>query len=151
MDEDLAAINTNTRIERIKSFFIKNKKILLSMVIIIILFLIGFFAFDEYKNKKKIEISNLYHSIIIQYSEKTRINTKNALTDLVNRKDPTYSPLSLYFIIDNNLISDQNIVNELFDVLINKTLLQEEIKNLIIYKKALYNADNANENQMLNL
>ncbi len=151
MDEDLAAINTNTRIERIKSFFIKNKKILLSMVIIIILFLIGFFAFDEYKNKKKIEISNLYHSIIIQYSEKTRINTKNALTDLVNRKDPTYSPLSLYFIIDNNLISDQNIVNELFDVLINKTLLQEEIKNLIIYKKALYNADNANENQMLNI
>ena len=151
MDEDLAAINTNTRIERIKSFFIKNKKILLSIVIIIILFLIGFFAFDEYKNKKKIEISNLYHSIIIQYSEKTRINTKNALTNLVNRKDPTYSPLSLYFIIDNNLISDQNIVNELFDVLINKTSLQQEIKNLIIYKKALYNADNANENQMLNI
>ena len=67
------------------------------------------------------------------------------LINLVDKKDPTYSPLSLYFIIDNDLIADRNKVNELFDVIIKETSLQKEIKNLIIYKKALYNADKGDE------
>ena len=69
---------------------------------------------------------------------------------LVREKDPTYSPLSLYFIIDNNLKENQE-VNSLFDILINKTSLEDEIKNLIIYKKALFNADTANENELLEI
>ena len=69
---------------------------------------------------------------------------------LVREKDPTYSPLALYFIIDNNLKETQE-VNNFFDILINKTSLEKEIKNLIIYKKALYNADSSNEQQMLDI
>ena len=56
-----------------------------------------------------------------------------------------------YFIIDNKLLDNHDEINELFDVLINKTSLEEEIKNLIIYKKALFNADNVNENQLLKI
>ena len=66
-------------------------------------------------------------------------------------KDPTYSPLSLYFIIDNNLINNQEKINLLFDVLIKDTSLDSEIRNLIIYKKALYNADNAQESDLLKM
>ena len=40
-------------------------------------------------------------------------------------------------------------VNELFDTIIEKTKLESEIKNLIIYKKGLYNADTSNENELL--
>jgi len=39
----------------------------------------------------------------------------------------------------------------LFDILINKTSLETEIKNLIIYKKALYNADTSNESELLSI
>jgi len=35
--------------------------------------------------------------------------------------------------------------------LINDTSLDSEINNLIIYKKALYNADNAQESDLLNM
>jgi hypothetical protein len=42
-------------------------------------------------------------------------------------------------------------VNSLFDILINKTSLENEIKNLIIYKKALFNADAVDENELLDL
>ena len=77
--------------------------------------------------------------------------TLNSLIEIINEKDPTYSPLSLYFIIDNNLVSDQSKINLLFDILIMDTSLDAEIKNLIIYKKALYNADNAQESDLLNL
>ena len=73
------------------------------------------------------------------------------MIEIVNERDPTYSPLSLYFIIDNNLVSDQAMVNSLFDTLIKDTSLDTEINNLIIYKKALYNADNSQESDLLKM
>ena len=59
--------------------------------------------------------------------------------------------MSLYFIIDNLLITEQSKVNELFDTVIKETSLDKEIKNLIIYKKALFNADNSSENQLMEI
>ena len=47
------------------------------------------------------------------------------------------------------MISDEKKINDLFDIIINKTSLEKEIKNLIIYKKALYFADKVNENELL--
>ena len=76
---------------------------------------------------------------------------KKKLVKLINKKDTTYSPLSLYFIIDNKLVNDLEEMNKLFDTVIEKISLKEEIKNLIIYKKALYNADYVDENQLLDI
>ena len=151
MDEDIAIIDKNTRNERIKNFILKNKKSLISFVVITVIFLISFFAYNEYKDKKRIEISDQYNSLIIEYSEENKELTKNGLVDLINKKDSTYSPLSLYFIIDNLLIVEQSKVNELFDIVIDETSLDKEIKNLIIYKKALFNADNSSENQLIEI
>ena len=151
MDEDLAIIDSNTRNEKIKNFFILNKKILISLVLLIVITLIGHFAYDDYKKEKKIEISNQYNSVIINYSQKSKKTTKEALVELINKKDSTYAPLSLYFLIDNKLITDQNMINQLFDIIIEDVSLDAEIKNLIIYKKALFNADNSDENQLLDI
>ena len=101
--------------------------------------------------KKKLKISDQYNQIVNEYSKNNKQVTGNALVELVNKKDPTYSPLSLYFIIDNNLVTDQSKINSLFDLLIKDTSLDSEIKNLIIYKKALYNADNAEESDLLSI
>ena len=151
MDEDLSIINTNTRNEKIKNFFVNNKNKIISGIIILIVIIFGVFSYDKYLINKKKDISDSYNSIIIDYSEKTKEKTASSLIEIVNKKDPTYSPLSLYFIIDNNLVSDQSRINSLFDILINDTSLDSEINNLIIYKKALYNADNAQESDLLNM
>ena len=151
MDEDLSIINTNTRNEKIKNFFVNIKNKIISGIIILIIIIVGVFSYDKYLINKKKDISDSYNSIIIDYSEKTKEKTASSLIEIVNKKDPTYSPLSLYFIIDNNLVSDQSRINSLFDILINDTSLDTEIKNLIIYKKALYNADNAQESDLLNM
>ena len=45
----------------------------------------------------------------------------------------------------------EKLRKELFDVVINKTSLNNEIKNLIIYKKALYNSEFASENDLLKI
>ena len=151
MDEDLSIINTSTRNEKIKNFFVNNKNKLIFGIIILIIIIVGVFSYDKYLINKKKDISDSYNSIIIDYSEKTKEKTASSLIEIINKKDPTYSPLSLYFIIDNSLVSDQSKINILFDILINDTSLDSEIKNLIIYKKALYNADNAQEDDLLNM
>jgi predicted negative regulator of RcsB-dependent stress response len=151
MDEDTAIINSNTRNEKIKVFFIKNKKLLISFLVIILVLLMGYFAFAEYQDKKKIKISDQYNKTVFEYSSINKENTKSILIDLINKKDSTYSPLALYFIIDNALIIEQSTVNKLFDVIIEDVSLEKEVKNLIIYKKALYNADNSDENELLEI
>ena len=151
MDEDLSIINTNTRNEKIKNFFVNNKNKIISVIIILIIIIAGVFSYDKYLINEKKDISDSYNSIIIDYSEKTKEKTAGSLIEIINKKDPTYSPLSLYFIIDNNLVTDQSKINSLFDILIKDTSLDSEINNLIIYKKALYNADNAQESDLLNM
>ena len=151
MDEEVSIINTNTRNEKIKNFFVNNKNKLIFGIIIILVGIVAVYGFDKYQTNKKQQISDNYNLITIEYSENNKEKTTNKLIEIVNAKDPTYSPLSLYFIIDNKLLSDQKQINELFDILINQTPLDDEINNLIIYKKALFNADQFAEGDMLNI
>ena len=151
MDEDISIINTNTRNERIKNFFVENKKQIILALVIITILLISYFAFGEYQDRKKVKISDSFNSITINYSENNKKKTAKDLMEIVNEKNSTYSPLSLYFIIDNELINEKNTVNNLFDIIIEETSLDKEIKNLNIYKKALYNANESNENDLLNI
>ena len=151
MDEDIAIINNNTRNQRIKDFFTKNKKLLISVLIFLILILLSFYSYQIYQDKNKIDISDKYNSAIIKHKNGDNSGIISAMQEIVENKDPTYSPLALYYLIDNELINDKSKINSLFDILIKKTSLDNEIKNLIIYKKALYNADTINEGQILEI
>ena len=151
MDEDVSIINTNSRNEKIKNFFINNKNKLIFGIIILLVVIVGVYSFDKYQVNKKQQVSDTFNLVTIEYSENNKEKTTTNLIEIINEKDPTYSPLSLYFIIDNELISDQKQINELFDILIDQTSLDDEIKNLVIYKKALFNADQSSEGDLLNL
>ena len=151
MDEDVSIINTKTRNEKIKNFFINNKNKLIFGIIILLVGIVGVYSFDKYQINKKQRVSDTFNLVTIEYSENNKEKTSTELIKIINEKDPTYSPLSLYFIIDNELISDQMQINELFDILIDQTSLDDEIKKLIIYKKALFNADQSSEGDLLNL
>ena len=49
----------------------------------------------------------MYNKAIIQYSKDSKIQTMDVLVKIINKKDPTYSPLSLYFIIENKIILEK--------------------------------------------
>ena len=151
MEEDISIINSNTRKEKIKSFFVNNKKKLLGFLIIIILLTISFFGYGEFRDYQREKVSNLFYSTVIDYEKNNKEKTATKLTQIIKLKDPTYSPLSLYFILDNDLISSRGQINNLFDILIKNTSLEKEIKNLLIYKKGLYNADQISENELLEI
>ena len=151
MDEEISIINSNTRSEKVRNFFVNNKNKIISLIVILIVVLVGAYSFEKYQTNKKKEISNKFNSTTISYSEKTKDLTAKKLVEIINEQDPTYSPLALYFIIDNQLISNDSEINSYFDVLIDEISMDKEIKNLVIYKKALFNADTAQESDLLNM
>ena len=151
MDEEISIIDSNTRNQKIKDFFINNKKILATITIFLIFSILSFYIYQIYEDNHKENISNRYNSAIIDHKNGDDSKIISEMKEIIEDKNSTYSPLALYYLIDENLIKDKNEINYLFDVLINKTSLDYEIKNLIIYKKALFNADTTNENELLNI
>ncbi len=151
MDEDITIINKNTRNEKIKFFFVNNAKKLTIAISVIILIIFGYFIYEDFEKKNKIKLANRYNLATIKFISGDKNKVKNELIDIVNKKDRTYSPLALYFLIDNNIVNENNKINELFDVIINETSLEKEIKNLIIYKKALFNSDFESENNLIQI
>ena len=151
MDEDITAINTTTRNERIKNFFIKNKKKLVILLSLIILLILSYFAYGEFDKRSKIKIANKYNNSIINFISGDKLNVESEMIKIINAKDKTYSPLALYFLLDNNVINSKEKINSLFDILINETKVDKEINNLIIYKKALYNSEFETENNLLKI
>ena len=151
MDEEIRIIDTNARNERIKNFFINNKKKLIIIISIILVIIIGYLSFENSKEKNKIKLANQYNLALIDLNPENKQKTIDEMVNVVKSNDATYSPLALYHLLDNNLIENKDEINILFNELIENTKLDNEIKNLIIYKKALFNSDFVSENELLQI
>jgi len=151
MDEEITIIDSNTRNEKIKNFFINNKKKLIIGFSIILILIFGYFLLKDMNEQNKIKLANQFNKTIINFKTENKQVAIDQLTKLINENDATYSPLALYFLIDNNLIENKNEINIFFDELIDETNLDDEITNLIIYKKALFNAEYSTENDLLKI
>jgi len=151
MDEEISIIDTNTRNKKVKIFFVNNKKKLIVITTIFLILVTGYFSFDTFKKKERLNLANKFNRTIIDFKTENSEKTIEDLINIIKENDNTYSPLALYFLIDNNLVNEQEEINFLFDELINKTNLEEEIKNLNIYKKALFNSSFVSEIELLQI
>ena len=150
MSEDIEIVNQNTRIEKIKNFFSNNYKKLIGGLILILLFLFLYFGYLEYKKRQKEEIAEIYNQITLKELTTKDVGDIKRLIEIIEKKDPVYSALSLYFIVENKLVNDKKEINNFFDLVI-ESQVENELKNLIIYKKALYNSDIVLENELLEI
>ena len=98
-----------------------------------------------------VSISQQYNSAVINYNKNNPSSSISGMKTIINLKDPTYSPLALYFLLDNNLLTNKDEVNQYFDVVIKDVKLEKEIVNLLIFKKGLYNSETASEDELLNI
>ena len=151
MDQDIEIINNQTRLEKLKHFLKNNLKLITIILITIIFVLIGFFSFQIYKTNKRNETAEKYNLSIGQFDKGSNPIVINSMEEIINIKDSTYSPLALYFLIDNQIDLPKEKINKYFDIIINEIKLDDEIKNLNILKKALYNSEIQNEEEMLKI
>ena len=135
----------------LKNIFLNNKKYFISFIIIFLLLLFGYFFYSDNKRDIKAKNSELYNLALIEYNKDNPNKSVDTMKNVIMFKDPTYSPLALYFLLDNNLLNNKKEINNYFDILINDTPLDREVKNLIIYKKALFNSNSASEEELLSI
>ena len=151
MDEEIAIIDSKTREEKIKNFFIKNKNKIISIIIVLVLIVFSFFFYQEYREGHRELLANKYNMAVAEYKNGNKSKVISSMKEIIVEMDSTYSPLALYFLIDNKIITSKEEINKYFDQIINESKLDKEIKNLIIYKKALFNSDFENENNLLKI
>ena len=151
MSEETQTISNNQKNTDIKSIFLDNKKYIIAAILILLIVLFAYFFYVDYKKDLKVKISEKYNLAVIIYNQNNPSSSVSEMKSIINIKDPSYSPLALYFLLDNNLLNNKDEINQYFDLLINETNLDREVKNLIIYKKGLYNSDNASEEELLRI
>lgn len=148
-DQELELINNSTRIEKFKNFLKKNLKMFIYLISIIFFLLISIFIYKDLEKRKRVKLSNLYVDAVLNFNENNKSFSIDALKKIILKKDKTYSPLALYFLMDKNLIKSRTEINQYFDIIINETKLENNIRNLNIYKKGLFNSDFESEENLL--
>ena len=120
------------------NFIKKNLKNLIILSIFLILTLFSYFFYNNLQKKNELKLSQQYTQAIIQFKEKKINVSKNLLENIINKNHKFYSPLSLYFIIDNNLETNPAKIIIFFDKILSIGFMEKENLNLIKIKKAIF-------------
>lgn len=122
----------------------KNLKNLIILFIFIIFILFSYFIYNDLKKKKEIKLSQEYIEASIQFKNKNKDESKKLLENIIFKKHKFYSPLALYFIINNNLETDTSKIIIFYDQILSISSIDQENLNLIKIKKStfLFKTDN---------
>ena len=138
-----------TKKSKLKRFYESNK-ILIYVSVFLVLILFGFLSyFLESEQKKRILLSENYVQSKIYLENGDNKKALDLLKSIILANDSTYSTLSLFMILNQNLLDDHDEISNLFDHLLSNNKYEKEIRNLLIYKKALYNSNYMNESELL--
>jgi predicted negative regulator of RcsB-dependent stress response len=146
----MAEETLNTTLQnKILIFFKKNSKKLVIFSVLFILVLFSYFLYKDLIKKKEIQLSQDYVKASIQFDEKKIDEAKIILENIVNKNHKFYSPLALYFIIDNNLENDSLKIIKFFDKILLISSIDKENLNLIKIKKAMFLFNTGDEEDLI--
>ena len=138
-----------TKKTKIKKFYEKSKILIFSSIFILLIAVASYTLYLDKKEKRKIILSDNYIKAKIYLHNGNKNEAINMLKTIISASDSTYSTLSLFLLLDENLISDKVELTNLFNHVIQNHKSENEIKNLIIFKKALYQSNFVNEKDLI--
>ena len=94
-------------------------------------------------------MSDNYLTAKVYLKNGDRNKAKSVLKTVIFANNSTYSTLSLFLILNENLIADQEELSNLFDHVLSNNKFEKEIKNLIIFKKAIFQSNFVSEFELL--
>ena len=134
---------------RLKRFYEVNKILIFSTVLILIITIASVSFYSAAKEKKKILLAENYITAKVYLENGNSNKAKSVLKTVIFANDSTYSTLSLFLILNENLIIDQRELSNLFNHVLENNKFEKEIKNLIIFKKALFQSNFVSELELL--
>ena len=150
MNENLFEAQYNiTKKSKLKKFYEANKILIFSSVLILIITIGVIVFYSETKEKKRILLSENYVIAKVYLENGERDKAKNVLKTVIFANDNTYSTLSLFLILNESLIADQKELSNLFNHVLKNNEFEKEIKNLIIFKKALFQSNFVSELELI--
>jgi len=150
MNENLLeAQHELTKKSKVKKFYEANKILIFSTILIIIIAIASISFYSGGKEKKKTLLADNYVEAKIYLENNDRNKAKNILKTIVFSNNSTYSTLSFFLILNENLIADQKELSNLFEHVLENNKFEKEVKNLIIFKKALFQSNFASEIELL--
>ena len=138
-----------TKKSKLKRFYEKNRISIFSIILIVTIIIVFFSFYSANKEKKKKFLAESYieAKILLETGEKNK--AKDILKTIILSNNSTYSSLSLFLILNENLIVDQKELLNLYNHLLENNKFEKEVKNLIIFKKALFQTNFENESELL--
>ena len=130
-------LNNNLQ-NKIKNFIKKNLKNLIILSFFLIFFIISYLFYNDIQKKNVIKLSEQYTQATIQFKQKKIEAAKQSLEKIIDKSHKFYSPLALYFIINNNLETDSLKIIDYFDKILKINSIDKENLNLIKIKKAIF-------------
>jgi len=134
---------------RIKKFYESNKIFIYSFIIILIILFGSFSFYLEKKEQKRFLLSENYIQAKFHLKKGNKKEALTILKELTYAKDSTYSVLSFFLILDQRLISANKEISIMYDYIIENNKFEKELRNLLIYKKALFSSNFVSESKLL--
>ena len=138
-----------TKKSKLKKFYDSYKIIILSSLFILIILCGAFIYYTDSKENKQISLSENYLQAKIYLEADNKDKAINLLKEVIFANDATYSSLSLFLIMNQKLIIDHKELSLLFDHLLKNNKFSKEVRNLLIYKKAILNSNFVDETELL--
>ena len=138
-----------TKKSKLKIFYESNKVLIYSSILTMIIIIAGYNYYQFKEEKRKILLSENYIQAKVYLENKNKEKALEILRETIYSNDPTYSSLSFFIILNENLIDDKNKVSKLFDHLLDNNKFDKEVRNLLLYKKALYKSNYVEESKLL--
>ena len=138
-----------TKKSRFRKLYDANKLLIFSTLFVLIIASISFSFYTVSREKKQILLADNYMVAVLYLKNNERDKGRNILKEIILANNRTYSTLSLFLILDEDLVDDQREISNLFDHLLANNKFEQEVKNLIIFKKTLFLSNFANELEMV--
>tara|TARA_B100000678_G_scaffold145945_1_gene121952 strand:+ start:1322 stop:1969 length:648 start_codon:yes stop_codon:yes gene_type:complete len=138
-----------TKKSKFRRLYDANKLLIFSTLFVLIIASISFSFYTVSREKKQILLADNYMVAIFYLQNNERDKGRKILKEIILANNRTYSTLSLFLILDEDLVDDQKEISNLFDHLLANNKFEQEVKNLIIFKKTLFLSNFANELEMV--
>ena len=150
MNDDISQKqDTTTFKSKVINFYNNNKVIIFSFVIILLIIMISTVYLVENNKSKRAVLANSYIEAKVYLANNDKEKAKSILEGIIFSNDSTYSTLSLFLYLNENLTANPEKLVSLFNQVLENNKFEKEIKDLIIFKKALVQSNFVNDSKLL--